>query len=165
MKTNFTLLGLFAFILAFAGCSHKPPAIPQNAPKDTTYARQNESFDPLSVKEEDTMKLPDSRLKSGSGSGGKSSGKSGSAPSTREAAGFRVQLIASDQESEARALEQQALLDFKETVYLTFDPPNYKVRLGDCQTRANANELREKAIRLGYDNAWVVQCRVIVSSP
>jgi hypothetical protein len=152
-----TILSLLALLTA--GCAHrKPPAVPQNAPQDTTYTRQNENFDPLSVKEEDAMKLPDSRLKTSTGSAAGKSSHSGR--KTHEAAGFRVQLIATETEAEARDTEQKAMGDFTESVYLIFDPPNYKVRLGDCPTRAQANDLREKAVRLGYGNAWVIQSRV-----
>jgi hypothetical protein len=162
MKIKFVPLSLALVVLILAGCSHrKPPAVPQTEPRDTTYTRQNESFDPLSIRDEDAMKLPDSRLKTSSGSSsGRTSEKSGR--KTHEAAGFRVQLIATETEAEARNLEQSAMVDFTESVYLVFDPPNYKVRVGDCSSRPLANDLREKALRLGYNNAWVVQSRVIV---
>ena len=75
MKQWALMCALSASVLA--GCAHrKPPAVPQNAPQDTTYTRQNESFDPLTVKDKDALKLPDSRLKASGGSSGKTSTRS-----------------------------------------------------------------------------------------
>ncbi len=152
--------------LLAAGCGVKPPPLTrESATPDSTRVIQNESFNPLNLNDEDVLKLPESRLKSsgGAGAGGKGTQKSTAGKGTREASGFRVQLIATETESEAREQEQRALLDFQEGVYLIFDPPNYKVRIGNCQTRAQANELKEKAIRMGYPNAWVIQSRVTLT--
>ncbi len=148
--------------VALTGCSQKPPLLSEKTTGDSVWVKQDESFNPLNLKEEDPMKLPDSRLKASesASAGGKSSSRSGGG--LREAAGFRVQLIATDSEVDARECEQKALLDFKNNVYLIFDPPNYKVRIGDFQDRAQANEFKERAIRMGYVNAWVVQSRVLV---
>jgi len=165
-KANLSVacLGWAALILVGSGCARRPPALPEAAREDSIRVAQDESFDPLSVREDDLMKLPESRLKSSGETGrGKSAEESMAGKATREAAGFRVQLIATDAEMQARSLEQQALLDFPESVYLVFDPPNYKVRVGDCLTRANANDLRDRAVKMGYGNAWVVQCRVKVA--
>jgi len=165
MKDKYRVLacGLsVVFIAAVAGCARRPPALPQTSVRDSLRVAQDESFDPLNVSEDDLMKLPDSRLKSSAGQGEGGTSKSSAGGALREAAGFRVQLIATDSEAAARQVEQNALMDFQESVYLTFDPPNYKVRVGDCITRADANVLLGKAISQGYDNAWVVQCRVQV---
>jgi hypothetical protein len=147
---------------ALTGCSHKPPILNEKTAEDSIRVKQDESFNPLNLKEEDPMKLPESRLKvsESASAGGQSASRGGKG--LREVAGFRVQLIATDSEVDARELEQKALLDFKNNVYLIFDPPNYKVRVGDFQDRAQANEFKERAVRLGYVNAWVVQSRVLV---
>ena len=166
MKHKYRVLacGLsLVFIAAVAGCARRPPALPQTSVRDSLRVAQDESFDPLDVSEDDLMKLPDSRLKSSASQNEGGTSKSPAGGAIREAAGFRVQLIATDSEVSARQIEQNALMDFQESVYLTFDPPNYKVRVGDCITRADANVLLGKAISQGYDNAWVVQCRVKVA--
>jgi len=163
-KYRILTFGLAAFVLAaMIGCARRPPALPQTSARDSLRVAQDESFDPFSLREEDLMKLPDSRLKSSAGQGGSGSSRSSSGGALREAAGFRVQLIATESETLARQIEQNALMDFQESVYLTFDPPNYKVRVGDCITRADANVLLGKAVNSGFDNAWVVQCRVKVA--
>jgi hypothetical protein len=75
----------------------------------------------------------------------------------KKIAGFRVQLASTRNEEEARAIKRGALLDFEDNVYLTFDNPYYKVRLGDFISRYEANDLQELAIEKGYMEAWVVR--------
>lgn len=161
MKVLQVFLAGWILAAGLIGCGQKPPVLSEKTARDSVWVKQDESFNPLNLKEEDPMKLPESRLKvsESTHSGGKPSSRGGG---LREVAGFRVQLISTDSEADARECEQKALLDFKNNVYLIFDPPNYKVRIGDFQDRAQANEFKERAIRLGYVNAWVVQSRVLV---
>ena len=81
----------------------------------------------------------------------------------KEIPGFRVQIFVSRDEFETRQIEEQALMSFDESVYLIFDSPNYKIRVGDCRSRSEANELRQRAVGLGYKDAWVVQCKVLTT--
>jgi hypothetical protein len=168
MKRNITTRILLSAILALglflAGCARRPSAVKERekAAADTVRTPQDESFDPSSIEDEEGMKMPESRLQTSGGAGSERTGRRTSAK-TREMAGFRVQLVATDSEGEARSVEQQALFDFHDGVYLIFDPPNYKVRVGDCESRAKAMELRDKAVKMGYPNAWVVQSRVTVA--
>lgn len=157
------LLMAAALLLILTGCAVKPPPVVYNAPEDTVWVVQDESFDPLSLNEKDVIELPESKLKpyARDRMSGRTTPKSGSVKATEETAGFRVQIFATDLESEARTVEQEALIKFREGVYLVFDAPNYKIRVGDCLSRPEANDLRDKAVKLGYRDAWVVQSRVI----
>ena len=74
--------------------------------------------------------------------------------------GYRVQLIATRSVVEARAVKKEALLTFEDLVYMTFDDPYYKVRLGDETSRFDANDLQEVAVSKGYFGAWVVRTMV-----
>lgn len=74
--------------------------------------------------------------------------------------GYRVQIISTRDEAEARAIKRDALLIFDEGVYLTFDDPYYKVRIGDAISRFDANDLQEVAVSKGYLEAWVVRSMV-----
>ena len=158
--TVFTLAALL-----LSGCAMKPPVISPAVSEDTSRVAQDEGFDPMSLEEEEIIRLPESRLKSSveSGAAGGEIEKSGSARGVKEMAGFRVQIYSTNLEAEVRAIEQKALVEFSGGVYLIFDAPNYKVRVGDCINRSEAGELREKAIKLGYHDAWVVQSRIILS--
>ena len=79
-----------------------------------------------------------------------------------EVQGYRVQLIATRDEEEARSVRRDALLSFDERVYLVYDNPYYKVRVGDCLSRYEADVLQEKAVQKSYAEAWVVRTTVSV---
>ena len=76
--------------------------------------------------------------------------------------GYRVQIFASRQVGKAHEIEQQAGRQFPEGAYMVYDPPNYKIRVGDCLTRGEAEELRRKAVAIGYHDAWVVKDNIVV---
>lgn len=82
----------------------------------------------------------------------------------KEVPGFRVQIFATNSHEAARQMEQSALFEFSEEVRLTYDPPTYKIRVGNCETRDEANLLRAKAISLGYLDAWVVKDQVKIKT-
>lgn len=79
--------------------------------------------------------------------------------------GFRVQLHSTRVEEEARATVQKAVSSFPENVYLMFDNPFFKVRLGDCPSRVDADSLQQRAIQQGYASAWIVRSHVYIHPP
>jgi hypothetical protein len=79
---------------------------------------------------------------------------------TRPQSGYRVQIMSTRDEEEARNVRRDAILKFRENVYLTFDDPYYKVRVGDCISRFDADKLQEAAISKGFLEAWVVRTNV-----
>lgn len=127
---------------------------------------QDEKFNPLTVID-DAIVLPESNLELAPPKTIQEGDEQREEPAVEmvEVPGYRVQLVATDAEFEARAVEEKALIEFDENVYLIFDSPTYKVRIGDCVSRLEANELRKKAANLGYRDAWVVQSRVLVTEP
>ena len=78
-----------------------------------------------------------------------------------EVQGFRIQIFASANIDEAtgaqRVAADKAGID---SVYVVYDPPVYKVRIGDYGTRLEANQKLSKIVNLGYDDAWVVADKV-----
>lgn len=74
--------------------------------------------------------------------------------------GYRVQLIETDDRSAALDARNLALLRFRENVYLIFEPPLYKVRVGDFGSREGALRLQDEAIRKGFKRAWVVGAKI-----
>lgn len=81
-------------------------------------------------------------------------------PEREVAWGWRVQICALTDEGQARNVYMSALLKFDEHVYLTYDSPYYKVRIGDCLSRYEADELQRLASEKGFDDAWVVRTKV-----
>jgi len=74
--------------------------------------------------------------------------------------GYRIQLLATGDDVQAREAKKDAIFTFEENVYLVFEAPLYKLRVGDCRTKKEAEELREVAIRRGFRDAWIVPSKV-----
>ena len=74
--------------------------------------------------------------------------------------GYRVQVFVSSNRENAQKIKVEAEEIFPERVYVPYDAPYYKVRVGDCLTRREAELLLEKAVRHGYRDAWVVRTLV-----
>ncbi len=166
MTTKPALYLAIVLFLVLIGCTTTPPIVVETPPEEEINpAPQDESFDPLTLKEKDIIPSESSGLEPYP-VGGVAEGdeKSSPAMSLKEVQGYRVQIFVTGEEFEARAVEEEALLQFDESVYLIFDPPNYKIRVGNCLTRTQANDLREKAVKLGYRDAWVVRSKVLVPS-
>jgi len=74
--------------------------------------------------------------------------------------GYRIQILKASG-NEALDVIEKSKLDFSEKyenvpVYLTFDEPDYRVRVGDFRTRLDAEKFLKKIIRK-YPGAWVIQ--------
>lgn len=79
---------------------------------------------------------------------------------TVETQGFRVQIFASASIDEATASQRIALSQISDSVYVVYDPPVYKVRIGDYATRLEANQRLTRLVNMGYDDAWVVADKI-----
>ncbi len=76
--------------------------------------------------------------------------------------GFRIQVFSSSNIDEANAARLSALEQFTaDSVYLIYDPPVYKVRVGDFLQRFDANSRLQEFVALGYRDAWIVPDRVV----
>ncbi len=72
--------------------------------------------------------------------------------------GYRVQVLATDNIEEAN--ETRSLIYSKTTdkeVYVSFEPPFYKVKVGDFTSNSDANDLKFMLNQLGYKEARVVR--------
>ena len=74
--------------------------------------------------------------------------------------GYRVQIFASSEEPRAKEVASEARSRLGEPVYVVYEAPLYKVRVGDCVTRAEADALKERAVGQGFDGAWVAETMV-----
>lgn len=76
--------------------------------------------------------------------------------------GFRVQIFASSSIDEANAAKAIAEGKYRrDSIYVVYDPPVYKVRIGDYATRFEANQQLTRLVNSGYPDAWVVADRVV----
>jgi hypothetical protein len=77
--------------------------------------------------------------------------------------GFRIQIFATGSIDEANAMRQTAVQRLTEdSIYVVFDPPVYKVRVGDFHTRVEANQRLGVISAMGFADAWVVGDKITV---
>lgn len=74
--------------------------------------------------------------------------------------GYRIQIIQTSDPDIARDTQRDALLRFDAEVYRIFDPPFYKVRVGDFVNWTDAENLQKLAVQKGFSDAWVVRTKV-----
>ncbi|MDP8206940.1 MAG: SPOR domain-containing protein [Candidatus Electryonea clarkiae] len=82
----------------------------------------------------------------------------------KEGRGFRVQLINVLDESRAMDIKAEAEKSF-DKVYIIFQSPNYRVRVGNYRIRSEADAAVEKAAKLGFRDAWVVPSKIELPAP
>ncbi len=74
--------------------------------------------------------------------------------------GFRVQIFASSTQKGALKVADDARGLFGGKVYIEHTPPYYKVRIGDCLTKEDAESLKNLAISKGFRGAFVVETMI-----
>ena len=76
--------------------------------------------------------------------------------------GFRIQLLFTSEIDKANSLRDTLSNEFPdEWIYVVYDAPNYKVRIGNFPDRTSARPLLRKLIDEGYPDAWIVPDNVI----
>jgi hypothetical protein len=72
--------------------------------------------------------------------------------------GFRVQVVATDNIEEANQTRSEIYSKTaNKEVYINFEPPFYKVKVGDFTSRQDAEDLKFMFNQLGYKEARIVQ--------
>ncbi len=77
--------------------------------------------------------------------------------------GFRIQVINTNSYEEAAATRNTLLAAFDTWwVYVMFDTPTYRVRMGDFASRLAAKRVLEQVQTKGFPNAWLVPDKVVL---
>ncbi|MCB0259884.1 MAG: SPOR domain-containing protein [Calditrichaeota bacterium] len=170
------LLGMFGMMACSSGVVRTPDRDrDRDADAGSSSSSVNEAFDPVKLNDED-LTFPEKDLQL---SGARplplpgdrkndalpAPPPAGPAPAVenRVIDGFRVQLFATKDNQAATLEKQEAEFVFSPDgvgVYIEFDSPMYKLRIGDCRTRDEAEELRELARQKGYPTSWIVKTKV-----
>jgi hypothetical protein len=80
--------------------------------------------------------------------------------------GFRIQLYSTSDIEAAQEIQMVADSIFTDYwIYMVYEVPFYKVRLGDFQTRPHANRALAFVQREGFRDAWIVPDRVVKDPP
>ena len=75
--------------------------------------------------------------------------------------GYRVQVFSSDNLEEADSIRTELYMETNQkAVYITFEPPFYKVKVGDFLKISEANDLKFKLNQIGYTEARVVNDKI-----
>jgi len=162
MKRNQTLLiFVFSLVLFFACAGQEGVRVITTSKTPTSdvkgFENMREDFDPAALDDYD-IEVEESETGH--------SGMDASALNTVEmlmdsvGTGYRVQLIQTTEPEEAKDVERDAILRFDEGVYRVFDPPFYKVRVGDFADWYDAEKIQKLAIQKGFREAWVVRTKV-----
>jgi len=73
---------------------------------------------------------------------------------------FRIQIFTAQTYGEARAASRVAEEVFDQPVYLDYEVPYFKVRVGNFADRFSAEGYQQKVKTAGYANAWVVMVNI-----
>ena len=80
--------------------------------------------------------------------------------------GYRVQVMFTAEIEQAGSLRDSLNSAFPgQWVYIVYDAPYYKVRIGNFAEHSDATEVLRSVVRQGYQDAWVVPDNVILHLP
>ena len=74
--------------------------------------------------------------------------------------GYRVQVLATRYFERADSLAVIMKNTVSDSVYVDFEAPNYKVRIGDFIDRKSAESLQQDLVQMGYNSAWILRTRI-----
>ncbi len=74
--------------------------------------------------------------------------------------GYRVQVLATRYYERADSLAVLMKNTVSDSVYVDFEAPNYKVRIGDFIDRNSAESLQQDLVKMGYNSAWILRTRI-----
>ncbi len=161
-------LSLFLLVIGAAlsmfSCASSRPATRADLPPAPAAPRYDESFDPYTLEDED-ITFPESAavVNPSERPGNAAAGQNAPVEENRQIDGFRVQLFATNFIEKATLEKKEAEYLFAEdsiAVYIEFDSPMYKVRIGDCKTRDEAERYRRLARKKGYPTAFIVKTKI-----
>ena len=143
-------------------CSGTKEVVKDDIPPQNLY-KYDESFDPLTLEDDDIIIASDEYTRVVDNPG--NNPDSVKITSLKEVTGFRVQILATKNIETASLFEQEASerfnnLDHK--TYLIFEAPLYKIWVGDCKKRTQAEELRDMATQYGYRESFIVKTKIQV---
>jgi hypothetical protein len=76
--------------------------------------------------------------------------------------GFRIQVFSTSSIDEAMKMKTEVLAKLPhDSVYVVYDPPVYKVRLGDFPTRYDASIKLSSIVDQGFPDAWIVPDNIV----
>jgi len=78
--------------------------------------------------------------------------------------GYRLQIFESSSVEETNRTLRKFERSLKDSVYMVFEAPLYKLRLGNFVTKKEAEKQKTNLNKKGYKNIWIVRSRIEQSS-
>jgi hypothetical protein len=78
--------------------------------------------------------------------------------------GYRLQIFESSSVEETNRTLRKFERSLKDSVYMVFEAPLYKLRLGNFVTKKEAEKQKANLKKKGYKNIWIVRSRIKQSS-
>jgi hypothetical protein len=150
---------LIILVVLYMGCAGTREPVKEE-PIVESLPRYDESFDPLTLNDDDIIIVAATNNQAQ-----KTDPKTPVKQETvlKEINGFRVQILATKNIETASLFEQEATERFEsleQKTYLVFEAPLYKIRIGDCKDRTEAEQLRDTAKQYGYREAFIVKSKI-----
>ena len=123
---------------------------------------QQEPFDPMTIQDDDILQEYPYPEAPGSVLSPPTTGPEASGETTppqqlvpppaddQQVQGYRVQILMSQDRAEAEEMKTKASASFRARVYVDFEPPWYKVRVGDYETEDDARGMLEEINERSY---------------
>jgi len=74
--------------------------------------------------------------------------------------GFRIQLFATRDRFNAEKFQIDFGKIYDKKIYVIFEAPNYKVRIGNFIDRNRAEKVRNEFSKKGYPSAWIIRTKI-----
>lgn len=150
---------LISLAITVAGCASSAEETKSSSNDDKEFLHKYEkTFNPSDYDTEIAQEKLEEKKESPAAKG------ETSLPASEEAeivSGFRVQVSFTDNIEVANQVKNElSSLLTDQTVYVVYEAPYYKVRVGDFFTRPEANFTLKSLIEKGYKDAWIVPDKV-----
>jgi hypothetical protein len=161
-------------IFMFGGCAVKSPTVDSRAEPSEPYVFETEGqvppLDESRIKREvdkddvfEEIAVPEEAVAAESVHPlPQSAGKDGGEPEAETWDGYRVQVFASGSGESAQSIREAVQIRLGTSAYIVQLDGIYKVRIGDCRNRSEAETLLLRCREAGYQDAWIVSSRVNV---
>jgi len=156
------LLIYFLLCLFFSGCS----LWPKDTIKEDSRTKGEKQFDPLGFPQDQVIVTEEEPKEKKEGTAkfekenkiGLEESKGVESLIPRKV--YRVQFFATKYPDEASQVAESVANQLSEKTCIDYKTPYYWVRVGDCETREEADFLLEKIKKLGYKESWVVEVEI-----
>jgi hypothetical protein len=165
MKTQILFFALCVLVLLTAGCASSPPFIRDEEPKQETskgsLAEYESTLNPVDYDQEVEV-VEKKHIEEKKQQAPFEIPKDSLVVEEEVVQGFRIQVFSSSGVDEATLMKDILTKKFiGDSVYVVYDAPVYKVRVGDFLNRYEANQRLPEFMEKGYRDAWIVPDRIV----